>query len=240
MLKDVACVLAISTRSLIYLQALVENELIPEKCLILCKNEEEIYKHFIVETSVKQYDYVDLCDTIGSILERNQVDYTILETEDINSELAYTYLSKLPQKYIIYSGYGGCILQEHLFSIDKNWLHVHAGKLPEYRGSTTAYYSLLSENVISATAIFLTPNIDDGNIVCSGTYEFPDEEIDVDYLYEPYIRAQVLVKALSIYVKKGTFSEIEQVNEKAETYYIIHPVLKHIALLKLEKNKRRI
>jgi methionyl-tRNA formyltransferase len=43
-----------------------------------------------------------------------------------------------------------------------------------------------------------------------------------------------LKKALEEYLKNGEFVEARQDSEKGNTYYVIHPVLKHIALLKLE------
>ncbi len=236
MLENVACILAISTRSLIYLQGLVHEGLLPEICLVLTEDKTKLYAPFQIDIDEKQYDYINLDKTIGAILEVYKIPYIILETEDINSEDAFIRIRNIPQKYLIYSGYGGCILKRHLFEIGKKWIHVHAGKLPDYRGSTTAYYSMLQENRISATAIFMNADLDQGNIICSDSYEIATKVADIDYLYEPYIRSRVLIKALKQYETAKTFQEHDQENEKAEIYYIIHPVLKHIALLAIENN----
>ena len=121
-----------------------------------------------------------------------------------------------------------------MFQLGKKFLHVHAGVLPKYRGSTTAYYSLLEKNKIGATAIFLEKEIDAGKIVTSEVFPPPEDRTTIDYYYEPYVRARVLAKALKLYVEAGEFPETSQA-EGAETYYIIHPVLKHIAIMMKEE-----
>jgi methionyl-tRNA formyltransferase len=96
---------------------------------------------------------------------------------------------------------------------------------------------MLAEASCGVSAIFLTPGIDEGNVVASESFPFPPMGVDVDYIYEPYIRACVLVKALNEYSVRGSFSEKPQSTVNANTFYIIHPVLKHIALLSAEKGK---
>ena len=41
-----------------------------------------------------------------------------------------------------------------ILSLEKYYLHIHGGPLPQYRGSTTKYYSLLKSNTVGASAIF--------------------------------------------------------------------------------------
>ena len=233
MLENVACVLAISIRSLVYLQALQNEELIPQICFILSEDKAELYDKFHINIIQKQYSFADLSTTIGDMLNTLHIPFEIMGTRDINSEEVLERMKQIPQEYIIYSGYGGCILKRQLFEIGKRWIHVHAGRLPMYRGSTTAYYSILNEKKISATAIFMNAEIDKGNIIFSDDFDIPDEGVDIDYLYEPYVRSKVLVQALKQYEKNGAFEEYEQEIDKAETYFIIHPVLKHIALMGL-------
>ena len=63
----------------------------------------------------------------------------------------------------------------------------------------------------------------------------PGKEIDIDYIYDPYIRSELLGDVMNDYVKAGKFSIHRQIKQSGETYYIIHPVLKHIAILKCKK-----
>lgn len=102
-------------------------------------------------------------------------------------------------------------------------------------GSTTAYYSFLQEKEFGATAIFLNEGIDEGEIITQATFPVPEEMVNVDYIYEPYIRSQVLMKAIGQYLEMGELLSSGQNMEGAETYYIIHPLLKHLAIMGMEK-----
>ncbi len=179
---------------------------------------------------------VDLAESLTETLARMAMPYVLVRDKDINSPAMAETISKIKQKYIIYSGYGGAILRQHLFRLGKEYLHVHAGLLPKYRGSTTAYYSILRESAIGATAIFLSEGIDQGDILYQEAFPLPDFPVDIDYVYEPWTRARVLARTLRHYVENGlTFTAIEQPVEDAETYFIIHPVLKHLAMQKVER-----
>ena len=54
----------------------------------------------------------------------------------------------------------------------------------------------------------------------------------MDYEYDSKIRAEVLVETIREYLKQGHFMPLPQAQQGGEDYYIIHPVLKHLALLK--------
>ena len=57
------------------------------------------------------------------------------------------------------------------------------------------------------------------------------EENEIDYGFDPKIRSNLLVDVLKELVSKGTHAMERQKTGQGETYYIIHPVLKHIAVL---------
>ena len=94
---------------------------------------------------------------------------------------------------------------------------------------------LFRSGVFGATAIFLSEGIDEGEVIIGDTFEIPKEPVNMDYIYEPYIRSQVLLKVLDKYLMEGELMSKQQGWEGAETYFIIHPVLKHIALLGIGK-----
>lgn len=175
-----------------------------------------------------------------SFIGEMNISCILVENKDINSEQMKDILQNLQQKYFIYSGYGGYILKQHLFCMGKKIIHVHAGILPKYRGSTTVYYSFLQEKIFGATAIFLKEGIDEGEIIVSETFGVPDKFVDIDYIYEPYMRSQVLMKVLERYLSVGELTAREQSMEDAETYFIIHPVLKHIAMLGIQNRQNMI
>lgn len=235
-LEEFALLASDTARTKAYLQAMIRENRIPGICVVYSddisqmKKEAEKY-----QSGGEEERYFDRNIPVLSSLNEAGIPYLLLEDKDINSEQMKEVLSGLKQKYLIYSGYGGYILKEHLFRMDKKFIHVHAGILPQYRGSTTAYYSFLQEKEFGATAIFLSEGIDEGEIITQATFPVPEEMVNVDYIYEPYIRSQVLMKAIGQYLEMGELLSSGQNMEGAETYYIIHPLLKHLAIMGMEK-----
>jgi len=110
---------------------------------------------------------------------------------------------------------------------------MHPGFVPDYKGSTCFYYSILNNNTISVSAIFMNEQIDGGEIILQNTYDKIPEG-DIDSFVDPYLRAQTLKDVLLKYKKEGKLESTKQIGE-GKTYYVIHPVLKHIAILKVRK-----
>ena len=217
---ELAMVYAITSRSRHYLHALLHAGIAPSFVLLL--GEKDDSEPLLAE--MQQY----------GIRARN------IASKDINAKDVWSAIMNLPQKFIIYSGYGGGILQKEYFTRDKKFIHVHAGRLPQYKGSTSCYYSLLNDNEICATAIFLDPSLDGGDILSH--YCMQAEQIcalqntDIDMAVEPYIRAKALIETIKMYLQNGNFAPIAQKTFKStpsETYYKIHPVLKHLAFFKV-------
>lgn len=230
-LRDFAMLASDTARTKAYIQMMVREGLFPAKCIVYTddekKMEDEAEKYEGVDVSA---EYFNLDEPVLWTIKQAGIGYEIIDNKDINSDEMKDVVQSLPQKYLIYSGYGGYILKPHLFQMGKKFVHIHAGILPMYRGSTTAYYSILQENYIGATAIFLSEGIDEGEIITSEMFDRPSKNVNIDVLYEPYLRSQVLKKALLMY-KKDTLSGRPQETKDAQTYFIIHPVLKHLALM---------
>ncbi len=241
MILDEFALLASDTvRTKAYLQMMIKEEVLPGICVVYSddiekmKKEAESYKESAVSCK-----YFDINIPIFVSLHQAHVLYKIVENKDINSEEMRSMLQGLEQKYLIYSGYGGYILKSPLFLLGKKFVHVHAGILPEYRGSTTIYYSFLQDKTFGATAIFLNEGIDEGEIIAQEMFGIPDEAVDIDYIYEPYLRSKVLMKVIAQYLVKGKLEGKAQEQDDVETYFIIHPVLKHLALLEMEEMRNK-
>ena len=72
-----------------------------------------------------------------------------------------------------------------------------------------------------------------GNIVYQKTFEKPDYSF-VDEVFDAHIRSETLIDVLK---KELLFNNNKPQNvNQGNTYYIIHPVLKHIAILDCIKN----
>ena len=74
--------------------------------------------------------------------------------------------------------------------------------------------------------------IDSGPIVARRHYP-PPPGIDVDLVYDSVIRADLLVRVLRDFAETREWPRIEDTGS-GTTYYVIHPVLKHLALLSNE------
>lgn len=241
-LEKFALLASDTARSKAYLQAMIREQKLPGMCIVYSdhilkmKEEAENYKE-----DGQEQQYFDVNMPVLYSIYKSGISYLLVDTKDINSELMADTIQNLEQKYLVYSGYGGYILKPHLFRLGKRFVHVHAGILPQYRGSTTAYFSFLQEKSFGATALFLNEGIDEGEVILQEHYGIPKEKTDIDYIYEPYIRSRTLIKTMEKYLRDDRLEGQKQNSDSAETYFIIHPVLKHLALFgmeQLQKEKR--
>lgn len=233
-LDNFAMIAADTARSKAYIQMMIQEKKFPAVCIIYSEDCGEMKgraEKYVEEGALGKYFDLD-CPIIFS-LKKAGIPYILVESKNINSEQMIEVICARREKYLIYSGYGGEILKKPLFQLGKKYIHIHAGMLPEYRGSTTFYYSYLQEKQVGATAIFLDEKIDCGEIIAQKMFDLPQGLVNMDYIYEPYIRSRVLIDVLNQYIEQGELTAVSQENEKAEEYFIIHPVLKHLALLEM-------
>ena len=228
---EMCMVAGLTTRTSAYLQAMVINDIIPAHIILLWDDEKSMPGQ--LQNEAEDNQYFDLNIPIFDIIKENQIPYEVCETTDVNSELVSIALDKRPEKYVIYSGYGGAILKKDILDSVKRFLHIHSGKVPEYKGSTTIYYSILNEGKCFASAIFLEKKIDKGPLIKMKEFPMPSNGEIIDHIYDPFIRADLLVEILKDFVGKRRFDERLQ-EGRGESYYIIHPVLKHLAILSCE------
>lgn len=173
----------------------------------------------------------NLSETLDETIAANQWPSISLEADNVNDPTIATYIRLLGPKLIIFSGYGGELVREGLLDIAPI-LHVHSGWLPDFRGSTTAYYSWLARDSLGASAILLNKGIDTGSILMRREYSRPPAGVDVDFVWDPAIRADLLVRVLAFYRACGALPPpLTEQPDAGKLYYVIHPVLKHIALL---------
>ena len=84
----------------------------------------------------------------------------------------------------------------------------------------------------------LKPEIDNGDIVARRKYPAPAAGLDLDHIYDNAIRADLLSDVLAGWNQNQEFKEfIKQDESESQTYYVIHPVLKHLSILSLEKSR---
>ena len=160
----------------------------------------------------------------------NQWAYQLSETIDVNSIEVLEAIKNQNIDLIIFSGYGGQILNENHFLGDTPYLHMHPGDLPSERGSTTLYYSILKQQNCAVTAFFMNKEIDAGELICCNKYPIPNKNVNIDYYLDNCLRSDCLETAISQIKNNRRI----QKNDSSNDYYIIHPLLKHLAILSLK------
>lgn len=220
-LSSVGMIATETSRSFIYLQSLIANDLIPAHVLLLKDEIDE----FTPEQQLEN-------NQVSKLLSENLIDHDVLRTRNINHHSVIDFLRNkdLPKIYI-YSGYAGVILGKEILSLEKKFLHVHGGYLPEYKGSTTFYYSILQEKYVGYSAIFLSEKIDSGPILLRKKFPIPINSEDFDHIEDPKMRAALLIEVLLRFIETRRWEEEQIINIKTPYYFVIHPVLKNLAIV---------
>jgi len=235
---DILFLAADSSRSKAYAQVIQHSGLSVSRTLLLRKKKAKgtksppCGKSTFHDLKIVMPDLkIPLIETVEQISDKFDV---IENYGGIKNSGIIEYISTHRPKLVIYSGYGGELVPKEMLGLGIPFLHIHSGFLPKYRGSTTVYYSLLNEGNCGVTAILLKPEIDNGDIVTRRKYPAPPSGLDLDHIYDNAIRADLLSEVLAEWIENQEFKEfIKQDESESETYYVIHPVLKHLAILSL-------
>lgn len=218
--KKFNIIIANTNRSVIYLNLFKKNDFLPEHIIYLDNNNKS-------KTASK----------IKKILKRYKYLTKTFLTDNINKKNVVKYIVNLKLKYIIYCGYPGAIIKDEKI-LKKNIIHSHPGHLPQYKGSTTIFYSLLKNNKIYCSTILLNRFIDSGSILYVKKYPLPKKISDINDKYDSEIRALNIIALFNskknILIKK----KIKINHSKYLPYYIMHPILRHIAMY--NRNRRII
>ena len=227
-----------NNRSKAYIQCLIDEGFVPKKVIYLnavgkklsehTENDSLIFSKTRQESksrcSVSNLSF-DEKESVLSTLNKNKIPYNEIDSSDPNDRKVIKAIKNLPTLKCIYSGPGGIILKPKVFETGKIFIHAHPGSLPEYRGSTTIYYSLLIDKSIEVSVIELNENIDEGDILHAKKFKFRSGS-NLDYVVDPCVRAKTLIEFL-----KNNQTH-RKPNNFGNTFYIIHPVLKHLAIIK--------
>jgi len=221
-LHDVAMIAADTTRTQYYVKELIKKELYPSYVLLLLNSDNELLPGQKKDNSKNK---------LINILQSASIQYDIASDNNINGDEVISLVVDREEDVFIFSGYGGVLLKDEILDTGKKFLHIHGGYLPEYKGSTANYYSLIEENLIGASAIFLTKEIDCGPILLRRKFSPPKDRTEIDHSSDSIVRAKVLIECLQNYVNSGSWEYELESNHGGEVFYIIHPVLKHLAIL---------
>ena len=242
-LDNIGMVAGDTSRSRAYLQALVRNEILPGYVILLDdtldeslpgqidRSQSDYGKRGLEKNDCWSEAIFDPTQPVKAVLDEFQIPYEMTSSKNINDPSVIEAIQRRSEAVFIYSGFGGVLLRREILSIGKKFLHIHGGYLPDFKGSTTNYYSLIEENSLGASAIFLTQEIDSGPILLRKKFPPPENRLAIDHIYDSAARAKVLIETLQDYLRTGAWEFGLPDNLGGETYYIIHPVLKHLAIL---------
>lgn len=226
-----------TARSISYIQALSEANIKPDSIIVYGPQKDKPRSvRSLSEMTEGELFSANLKLDVFQSLKQADWQYSLTPTQSLSDPVLLALIEQADPDLIIYSGYGGQLVPGSLLC-DYPVLHIHSGWLPDYRGSTTLYYQIIDQNTCAASAIFLDKKIDTGSIVARKYYPLPMPGMDVDYLYDNMIRADLLVEVL-----KHRKMAVEQWKVTLQTqdslpYFIIHPLLKHLAILSVDKEK---
>jgi methionyl-tRNA formyltransferase len=177
----------------------------------------------------------DMSTSVAEVFERNAWPFKWLNAEGINSSESIDALRDSGATLAIFAGKGGEIVSSRTLAQGVPLLHMHPGRLPEQRGSTTIYYSILEGKECAVSAIIMDKEIDAGPLLAIKTYAIPGPDIDVDVEFDCAIRADTMIKVIQYLRENGELPSAQISNESAgRLYYVVHPLLKHLALLSLK------
>lgn len=232
-LEEVVLFGADTSRSRAYLWHLLNAGLKPAGCVILSPTAVSAGKP-PVDT-----DLFDNRTPLAAAARSAGIKVVSVITDDINSAEAVDALSGWPQRVVLFSGPSGALVKQSLFNTGKTFLHAHPGKLPEYRGSTTMYYSLLAEGKIWVSVLALNPKIDEGPVIDMMEAELPEDLSLLDHVFDPVMRARIMVRVLERFSDSGNLETSSQADGNGRSYFVIHPVLKHLAVLSADSENRK-
>lgn len=135
--------------------------------------------------------------------------------------------------FALFAGMPGEIVPAATLDAWPPMLHFHPGDLPAYRGSTTLFYTVLRGDPITVSALLLAKEIDEGPVLLKKRFPHLPGAEEINGPHDARIRADTLVDILDFWKNNERLPPpLKFENAPARMYYIIHPLLKHLALLR--------
>ena len=198
-------ILSDTKKSLTYVREILKNNININK-IILYSKKNNLVSRFIKKKKIEKL-------------------LIICKTKNINSPQILKKLELYKSKLNVISTYPAEIVKNSKL-LEKGLLHCHPGDLPEFKGSTTIYYSIILKKKICVTLFLMNKEIDKGKIMYKKYFEHPKNLNQIEKNFDNNIRAKTLVEYLR-YKKKF---KIKKTNREFLHYYIAHPIIRQIVL----------
>lgn len=179
---------------------------------------------------------VEYSPSVETLLVENLKDPALLE-----------YLNSETDREFLFTG-GGIVPRSLLDVRDSRFIHVHPGFLPDIRGADGLLWSVLTRSRPSASAFYMAPGIDTGDILTTRWLPEIDVRINgsIDVLtryrmayafIDPWVRCRVLRELLENHAEFGKIPATAQNETDGCTYHFMHDRLRAMALNKLFARK---
>lgn len=225
-------ILTPDVRSKAYLQKIIFNKI--NQDMIIFLNDKRVEKNYnINEKDEAKKCGFDISEAVNVTLTKHKLSFKEFNFVDINHPELTEYLKHTQIDFFVFSG--GGVLKSEVLSSGPRFIHLHPGITPQYRGSTCFYYSIINEDRCGVTAFVMDEGLDTGPVIYQKIFDKPNH-IYIDEVYDAHIRSETLIDVLKNNRLEGKIFS-KKTFEEGNTYFIIHPVLKHIAILNCVKNK---
>ena len=225
-MKRIGIILTPDVRSKAYLSKLMDNKIKLDQIIFMNDNREE--KKFSNKEIIQAKLYgIKIDKSVKTILDENNMSFREFPFVDINNSELINFTKQSNMDFFIFTG--GGILKSEILSSGPKFIHCHPGIVPFYRGSTCFYYSIINDDNCGVTAYVMDEKLDAGKIIHQKTFPKPSH-IFIDNVFDADIRSNTMIDVL----KNGLLLKenfLKQDINIGETYFVIHPVLKHIAIL---------
>lgn len=164
-----------------------------------------------------------------NIIKKNRLEKKLIicKNKNINSEIIFKKAKFNKEQTNIISTYPGEIIKNKNL-LNLKLLHCHPGNLPEFKGSTTIYYSLILKKNIYVTIFFMKKEIDNGKIVFKKRFNKPKKIATIEKNFDSKIRALTLAQ----YLSKISSKKYKVKKKRYLKYYIAHPIIRQLVLNK--------
>lgn len=175
---------------------------------------------------------IEYSDSVDTLLIENLRDPALLNYVDGETDKTFLYT-------------GGGIVPATLLAVpNSRFIHVHPGFLPDIRGADGLLWSILTKRRPSASAFYMAPGIDTGNIIAA--HWLPDVHAHIDAgidtltryrmayaLIDPWVRCRVLRDLIENNMAFENIPATAQDEMDGTTYHFMHDQLRRMALDKL-------
>ena len=202
-------IIANNKRSFAYIKELFKEKYFPKEIIVLDNKDKKIL----------------------SLAKKNNLKVKFLNTKNINSPKAINYIKKNKIYTFIYSGYASEIIKNNNLLKLKKFIHAHPGKIPEFKGSTTIFYSFLKNRTVYCSVFRMSKVLDSGKLIFLKKFNIKPKDLEQFDVFDYRIRIQTIIEALKTNFK---YKKVKIIKKKFIDYHVAHPIIRSLVKKKVK------